>query len=327
MRAVTGPGRALILADIEGIAGVDDYWRDLAAGVPGYERACDLMTGEVAAAVRGLAAAGASDVIVIDAHSSGRNIRRDDLPAPARFLDVPGAKNQIDAAFAAELDAVVLLGFHAAAGTPGGFMPHSFHVDTRSWINGTLVGEPSMLALHAGMHGVPVILNAGDQYTVAQTAEVSPGTPWVQTKTSTSTWTARSRDPEEVRAAIERAAADGWARRGAIPLATTTEPVELLLQARNRVGYQLLAAIPRTEPAPLENAVVFRGPWDEMLDFFVVANTVVSFLSWTGSSYYFGPIEDGLVPRLSRLPGADEIRRDWVAWWFQPPWAEEGGER
>ncbi|HET9014130.1 MAG TPA: M55 family metallopeptidase [Thermomicrobiaceae bacterium] len=320
-------GRALVIADIEGIAGVDDYWQDLAGGAPGYDRACDLMTAEVAAATRGLARAGATDVLVIDAHSSGRNIRREALPAPARFLDTPGMLNQLREALALGVDAVVLLGFHAAAGTPDAFMPHSFHVDTRSWIDGVEVGEPSFLALHCARHRIPVVLNAGDQHTLAQTAMVAPQIPRIQTKRSTSNWTAESRDPAEVQHEIEAAAADGWARRAEIGSGAAPGTVELELQSRNRVGYELVACIPGTRAAERENAVRFTGEWDTVFDLFVVANTVVSFLSYIGSSYYFGPIEDGLIPRLGQLPGASEARRDWFGWWFQPDWHGTQGGR
>lgn len=313
-------GRALIVADIEGIAGVDDYWRDLAGGAPGYGRACDLMTAEVAAAARGLTRAGAGDILVIDAHSSGRNIRRDALPEPARFLDAPGMLNQLREAVTLGLDAMVLLGFHAAAGTPDAFMPHSFHVDTRSWIDGVEVGEPSFLALHCARHGIPVVLNAGDEHTLAQTAMVAPRIPQLQTKRSTSAWTAESRDPAEVQREIEAAAADGWVRRQEIGTGSTPGRVELELQARNSVGFDLVACIPGIRPLERDNAVRFAGVWDEVFDLFVVANTVVSFLSYIGSSYYFGPIEDGLIPRLSQLPGSAEARREWFRWWFQPDW-------
>ncbi|HUY99385.1 MAG TPA: M55 family metallopeptidase [Thermomicrobiaceae bacterium] len=320
-------GRALIIADIEGIAGVDDHRRDLAGGTPGYEKSCDLMTAEVASATRGLVQVGVTDVLVIDAHSSGRNIRRDALPAPARFLDAPGMLNQLREAVALGLDAVVLLGFHAAAGTPDAFMPHSFHVDTRSWIDGVEVGEPSFIALHCARHRIPVVLNAGDQYTLMQTAMVAPQVPQLQTKRSTSMWTAESRDPAEVQREVEAAAADGWARRLAIGTGRVPGRVELELQSRNRVGFDLVSCIPGTVPAQRENAVSFTGEWDEVFDMFVVANTVVSFLSFIGSSYYFGAIEDGLIPRLSQLPGAREARREWFSWWFQPDWHGSGTAR
>lgn len=316
-------GRALIVADIEGIAGVDDQQRDLVSGTPGFAHSCQLMTEEVAAATRGLAASGAEDVIVIDAHGGGHNIIREQLPSPARFLDEPGVINQLRAAIDLGVDAAVLLGFHALAGTQG-FIPHSFHVDTRSWINGIAVGEPSILALHFARHGIPVLLNAGDQYTLEQTAEVAPGIPRLQTKTATSPWTATSRDPAKVQAEIEERCAEGWTRRGELKVEPAAEPVEMVLQARNRVGYQLVACIPGTSAAERVNAVRFTGSWDEVFDFFIVANTVVSFLSYTGRSYYFGPIEDGLVPRLSQLPGAAGARSAWHAWWFQPDWSGEG---
>lgn len=68
-----GEGRALILADIEGIVGVDD-WRDILGTGEGYAAACRDYARDVNAAVRGLRAGGAAEVLVVDTHAAGTNL-------------------------------------------------------------------------------------------------------------------------------------------------------------------------------------------------------------------------------------------------------------
>src|SRR4051812_34078397 len=78
MSAGASTGRALILGDIEGITGVDD-WRWIIGGFPGYDEACRAYEADVNAAVQGLFKGGAREVLVVDTHAGGTNVQGENL--------------------------------------------------------------------------------------------------------------------------------------------------------------------------------------------------------------------------------------------------------
>ncbi|MGH7058394.1 MAG: M55 family metallopeptidase, partial [Acetobacteraceae bacterium] len=65
--------RVLISADMEGITGVT-YPADVHPGAPRWQQARRFMMGDINAAVRGFFRAGASAVVVNDAHADKRNL-------------------------------------------------------------------------------------------------------------------------------------------------------------------------------------------------------------------------------------------------------------
>ena len=72
-------------ADMEGTAGIID-WNETTAGHPQYAYFQQQMTREVAAACEGAIAAGATEILVKDAHDSARNIIPDQLPEQTRLF-------------------------------------------------------------------------------------------------------------------------------------------------------------------------------------------------------------------------------------------------
>jgi D-amino peptidase len=312
-------GRALILGDIEGIVGVDD-WRQIFPGGAGYAAACADYAADVNAAVRGLLAGGATEVLVIDTHAAGTNLAGQELVG-CRAIDGPSMLGRIDAAFAGGVDALVLLGFHAAAGTVDGFVPHSFAPATRSWIDGELAGEPAFYALMAGARGVPTTLITGDSQTIAQLTPFAPGVHAVQTKTSHSPWSATSAEPSTARAAIERTAADAFRHRTAI--APSTRPaMTLTVEAQNDVAATLIAGVPGMVRRD-DHTSTYSGRWPELWHAFVTANSLAALAAAAGGSWYFGAIEGSLVERLSAAVGSEAAftaSGGYFAALFSPPW-------
>ena len=97
------------------------------------------MTAEVAAACEGAVKAGASDILVKDAHASVRNIEHSKLPHEARLIRGWGQHplsmlQGLDKSF----DAVMLVGFHARGGSGGSPLMHTndpghVHVRINDW--------------------------------------------------------------------------------------------------------------------------------------------------------------------------------------------------
>ena len=109
----------LIAADMEGIAGIEDYGECLPSHPAAYARGRRLMTDEVLAAVAALRAGGVETVTVGDWHMVGTNIERERMPAGVEVRPIADlALDEAEPSFAkaaggGELDAVVLIGHHA----------------------------------------------------------------------------------------------------------------------------------------------------------------------------------------------------------------------
>lgn len=320
MSAGTATGRALILGDIEGITGVDD-WRWILGGFPGYDAACRAYEADVNAAVQGLLQGGAREVLVVDTHAGGTNVKGENLQ-DCRLIGGPSIMGRIDEAFDEGVDAVVLLGFHAAAGTVDGFVPHSFAIQTRSWIDGKTAGEPAFYAHLAGNRGVPAIVITGDAQTIEQTRLFVPEIRSVQTKTSTSPWLSSSNDADATHAEMRETVAAAYRDRASIPPCAPAGDLTLTVEAQTEVGAKLVATIPGMDPYDSPRTSVFRGDWPDVWRAFITANSLAALATGAGGSWYFGPIAGSLNPRLSGALGAEAQRLfgAFIAEQFSPPW-------
>jgi D-amino peptidase len=165
-----------ISADIEGVSGVTS-WDEATIGKPGYEAAAARMTAEVAAACEGAVEAGADEILVQDAHDSGRNIDHARLSERARLVrgwsDDPRCMAQeLDKSF----DALVLVGHHAPSGSGGNPLSHTFSpANARITVNGEIASEYLILQHTAAYYGVPLVFVSGDAWVADQARRVNPG--------------------------------------------------------------------------------------------------------------------------------------------------------
>ncbi len=141
----------------------------------GVERANRLLTAEVNAAVDGLEAAGATEVIVMDGHGPGAIVYEELDPRASLIHGRPASPRWRDEVRGC--DATVFVGQHAMAATPDANMNHT--QDERSItsisLNGELIGETAQWALYAGSWGVPAIFLAGDEAACREFEALVPG--------------------------------------------------------------------------------------------------------------------------------------------------------
>ena len=163
--AQSGDGlKVFISVDMEGIAGLVNPEETSRSGQD-YSYFRTVMTKETNAAIEGALAAGATDIVVRDAHGSARNILPELLDRNARLLrdwsgGPAGMMEGIDETF----DAVIFVGYHARAGTPDGVIDHTWSGGvTDVSINGVSLPEAGFNALIAGHYDVPVAFVAGDR--------------------------------------------------------------------------------------------------------------------------------------------------------------------
>lgn len=150
-----------ISVDMEGGTGVASAKHMSDAG---YTRMCKLLTQDVNAAIAGAYEAGATEVLVNDAHGSMTNILIEELDERAslisgsnkQLLQMEGINETFDAAF--------FIGYHAHEGNADSVMNHTIFGGAVTAIkrNGVVVGETAINAGIAGAFNVPVALVVGD---------------------------------------------------------------------------------------------------------------------------------------------------------------------
>ncbi len=167
--------KLFISADIEGICGIADWTEtEIAEAQGAYFRA--EMTREVAAACEEAVKHGARDILVKDAHGSGRSIDPSSLPKEARIIrawtkDPFVMMSGLDSSF----DGVFFIGYHSAAGTDGNPLAHTMNGDNVAVrINGALASEFMINSYTAGLVGVPVMLLTGDAALCATAPALNP---------------------------------------------------------------------------------------------------------------------------------------------------------
>ena len=170
--------KIFIFCDIEGISGIYTKEQVLSTGRY-YAEGRELMTAEINACAEGCKAAGADKVIVRDGHGSGGNVVLEKLsPAVDEIICGTSACGRFPGI--EECDGLILLGYHAMAGTDRAVLEHSMSsVQIQNyWINGEKAGEIGIDAGIAGELGVPVIMVSGDDKACAEAKNLLP---WVET--------------------------------------------------------------------------------------------------------------------------------------------------
>ncbi|GAA3125732.1 D-amino peptidase [Kribbella aluminosa] len=200
--------KVYVSADMEGVTGVVDA-EDVQPPGRDYERARVLMTEDVNAAVRGAYAAGATEVLVNDAHGPMRNLLPDLLDPRALLIKGRPKPMGMMEGLTPEYDAVVCIGFHARAGVLG-VLSHSFmgHEIEDIWLDDQLTGEIGLLHAAAAAHGVPVALLTGDDTACDEMKAWDAAVATVPVKFAKDRFAAQLVPVTEARAAIETTTAD-----------------------------------------------------------------------------------------------------------------------
>ena len=162
-----------ISADMEGVVGVVSGDQLGPTGFD-YQRARELMTQEVTAAIEAAFEAGATEVVVSDSHGNAQNLLIEKLPKSillVRGFPRPLTMMQgIDETF----DGVIFIGYHSSTTNPSGVRAHTFSsarlADVR--LNNVSMSEGSFNAAIAGHFNVPVIMVSGDDAAVKEVSSI-----------------------------------------------------------------------------------------------------------------------------------------------------------
>ncbi|MDX2272006.1 MAG: M55 family metallopeptidase [Cyanobacteriota bacterium] len=201
--------KVYISADIEGITGIC-HWDDATVGKWNYETCRQQMQEEVVAACEGAIAAGATEILVKDAHDTGRNLSPHHLPPPVELIrgwsGHPYCMVQdLDRSF----DALILVGYHSRAGSAANPLAHTYTTEvTQICINHQPIAEFHLVTWTAAYEGVPTIFVAGDGDLCAAVTAYDPQIETVATLKGRgeSTRSIHTRlATQQIRAGVERA--------------------------------------------------------------------------------------------------------------------------
>ncbi|QTE00145.1 M55 family metallopeptidase [Streptomyces cyanogenus] len=197
--------RIYVSVDMEGVTGLVDA-DDVQPGGRDYERGRAMMAEDVNAAVRGALAAGATGVLVNDAHGPMRNLLPEALHPAARLVRGRPKRLGMLEGLTGEYDAALCVGYHARAGALG-VLSHSFmgHEIEDMWLDGRPVGEIGLAHATAAALGVPVVALTGDDAACAEMTEWDPSVETVPVKYAHDRFAAELRPEAEAREAIAEA--------------------------------------------------------------------------------------------------------------------------
>lgn len=164
-----------IMVDIEGISGIYSKEQVLPSGTR-FNEGRKFFTEEINACVSGLKEAGVDKIFVRDCHGGSYSLQWENASD-----DVDGYVCGIHEGFRfadiEEFDAVILLGYHAMAGTHRAVLEHTFSsINIQNmYVNNTKVGEIAVDAAILGEKGIPVIMVSGDDKACKEAKNFLPG--------------------------------------------------------------------------------------------------------------------------------------------------------
>lgn len=237
-----------ISVDMEGVVGVVTADQLGPAGFE-YTKYREFMTGEALAAVRAAQQAGATEIVVADAHGNGENLLIDQFPENVRIVRSWPRPLGMMAGIDRTFDAAVFIGYHTSATNPQGVRAHTFSSATltRVALNGVPVSEGAFNAAIAGHFGVPVLMVSGDDAAVAEVRGLVGDIEGAVTKQHLGFHSAITRTPQASYALISEKAKAAFARRAALKPYVIATPVTVDLGFKHYTAAELLAYLPGVE--------------------------------------------------------------------------------
>ena len=221
-----------VFVDMEGISGISGSDFVMPDGSR-HSEGRRLYTQDTNACIQGCYDAGAEGVLIRDGHGAGNYMVTEELDCRAELLQGPTDRRF---PFLDEFDAVILLGYHAMAGTPGALLEHTYSSASiqNLWLNGRKVGEIGIDAATTGEQGKPVIMVSGDDKACAESVDWIPGVVTCQVKQGISCQSARMLSLEDAHELIRIKTIEAISQMETIPLVVVEQPVTLRVEMVER---------------------------------------------------------------------------------------------
>lgn len=220
-----------INVDLEGISGIYCTEQQMVDGSK-YAEAKEFMTKEVNTCAAACKAAGVDKVYVRDAHSAGRNLIWDKLSGDVDYVISGIIKEHRFPEVISECDAVILLGYHAMAGTYEAVLDHTMNQREiqNVWINGIKCGETGIDSAILGDMGIPIIMVSGDDKTCKEAQDLIPGVVTAEVKKGTDRNGAMLLTPEKAQKVIYDKTMEAVSKIGQIKPVAWKKPIEVKIE-------------------------------------------------------------------------------------------------
>lgn len=220
--------KVFISIDLEGITGVCTE-EQTEPGGPDYLSACMAMRADLDAALEGCLSAGATNVVVCDAHGAGRNLSVTGLPDQVALVGSSPWSLDMMAGLDESFDAALFVGYHARAGTAAAVLEHTLYYKVFSIaVGGVEIGEFGLNAMLAGYFGVPCAFVSGDDRAVAEARELVPDIGTATVKMSLGRTCTQALSPAVTGRLIREAARAALVARLPAPVTWNGEPLEVV---------------------------------------------------------------------------------------------------
>ena len=258
------PRKVFISADMEGITGVV---QPAQLGPEGFEygRAREWMTAEVNAAIAGIRAAGAAEIVVCDSHGNGQSVLIDRLPDDVRIVrgfPRPLEMMQgIDESFAA----AVFIGYHASEWSANAVRGHTISSARLLGVklNGMEVSEGIYSAALAGQFGVPVAFVSGDRLAVTQVQRIAPAAEGAIVKEPYGYHAAMTLTPARGQALIREGLSRAMGKLGSLQPYRIRTPIELEVGFKLTIDAERAAFVPGLSRSDAHNV---KGSFKDMTE-------------------------------------------------------------
>ncbi|MFA7230008.1 MAG: M55 family metallopeptidase [Victivallaceae bacterium] len=238
-----------IFVDMEGISGISgsDF---VMPGNRFYSLGCQYYTMEVNSCINACFKANAKNVIVRDGHSSGNHIIWKEFDKRAELIQGSTGNKRFPGI--EECSALILLGYHAMAGTQGALLEHTYSSTTiqNMWLNNIKAGEFAIDSAIAAEYNVPTIMVSGDDKICAEAKNWIPDIVTCQVKRGLSCQGARLLSQEKAHSLIEEKTIEAISKTSSIKPPQISKPVRLRIEnierGINKIGENIKAIDGRT---------------------------------------------------------------------------------
>lgn len=176
--------KIFISADIEGVNGITD-WDETIDNNHRYPQFQKQMIDEVKMACQAAKEAGASEIIIKDAHDSALNLIHSLLPEYTKLIrGWEGSVCSMMAGLDNSFDAVIFIGYHSPSRSSGNSLSHTMNTQIQYLkINGVIASEFLINALYAASLKLPIAFVSGDFELTQEVKALNGNIETVATKT------------------------------------------------------------------------------------------------------------------------------------------------
>jgi D-amino peptidase len=266
-----------ITADMEGIATLA---HDVQADSKGadFVRMREIMTGEVQAAIEGAKEGGATDVLVCDAHDTGRNLLIDQLDEDVEVIEGSAYDLGMMAGISRDFDASFQVGYHSMRHTHAGVLGHTFtYTIAELRLNNTVVGESGLSAAIAGHFGVPLVFVSGDAHAIRQAKSLVKNVVGVPTKEGVGLYGVRTLTPARARKLIRKGAKEAVGKVKEIEPLVLKKPIVMDVEFEKPLMAQYASRMPLVKRKDIKSVTFKAADMVEAFHVFEVMNQVAAY--------------------------------------------------